>query len=114
MTKHTTSTNNKSWYPLKLLKSARENYKCVKVIGKMEKHGLDPKEHKYCTRGLERMTGARMDRKEQNRLDAYIAVMDVQDAQWEQGYEDQEQIAKHYRTVSYQCQMEARKMNWSF
>jgi hypothetical protein len=81
--------------------------KCSKVIGKMEKHGSSLNENKYCIRGLERMTGARMDLKEQNRSDAYIAVLDLQEAQWKQGYEDQEQIAQHYQHISYQCQMEA-------
>jgi hypothetical protein len=70
----------------------------------MEKH---PNRNQYCCRGIENMTGPRMDLKQQTRLDAINAVLDLQDAQWEQGYEDQERIAEHYQRVSLQCQTEA-------
>jgi hypothetical protein len=78
--------------------------RCKKVIRQMEKQ---PNQNKYCSRGLESMTGSRMDLKQQNRLDGVNAVLDLQDAQWKQGYDDQEQIARHYQKVSLQCQIEA-------
>jgi hypothetical protein len=81
--------------------------KCCKVIRKMKKYGSDLNENKYCSRGLEIMAGPRMNLKQKNRLKAYIAVLDLQDAQWDCYCEDQEEIAEHYQNVSYQCQIEA-------
>jgi hypothetical protein len=70
----------------------------------MEKH---PNRNKYCSRGLASMIGPRMNLKQQNRLDAINAVLDLQNVQWELGYEDPAQIARHYQKVSHQCQIEA-------
>jgi hypothetical protein len=81
--------------------------KCKKVIHKMEKHGNNLNENKYCSRGLESMTGSRKDIKEENRKNAYNAVLDLQIVQWEQGCDDQEQIAQRYQSVSFQCQVAA-------
>jgi hypothetical protein len=102
LTDYTTEEIAASWFSN--VENEAIHQKCKKVIRQMEKH---PNQNKYCSRGLESMTGTRMDLKQQNRTNAFNAVMDLQDAQWEQGYKDQERIAEHYQNVSLQCQIEA-------
>jgi hypothetical protein len=78
--------------------------KCHKIIKKMKKGEAD----KYCTRGLERMTGARKHQVKRNRTQAYAAVLGEQDSQWSQGRNDPNAISVVYLfESSYFCLLEA-------
>jgi hypothetical protein len=81
----------------RMLKANRE------VICKMKTNETS----EYCSRGLECMTGPRLDLLKQNRTKAYDAVLFQQLVQWKQGREDKEKIAELYRRISIECQMEA-------
>jgi hypothetical protein len=82
-------------------------HKCHKIIKRMKKGEAD----KYCTRGLERMTGARKHQVQRNRTQAYNAVLGEQDSQWSQGRNDPNTISEvYFFEVSYFCQLEAIKM----
>ena len=94
-----------SWLSNDETETIRE--KCRKVIHKMEKHGNSLNENRYCSRGLECKTGPRLYLLQQKRMKAYDAVLDLQQAQWEQGRDDQEQMAELYQHFSVQCNAEA-------
>lgn len=82
---------------------------CLKVIKKLQQaRAID--HEKYCVRGLERMTTRATDRRNLIRLKAYIAVLEEQDAQHDEGLIDPEEIAHQYRRVASEvCHKEAAK-----
>jgi hypothetical protein len=81
--------------------------KCHKIIKRMKKGEAD----NYCTRGLERMTGARKHQVKHNRTQAYDAVLGEQDSQWSQGINDPNTISEvYFFEASYFCQCEATKI----
>jgi hypothetical protein len=84
--------------------------KCQKRIQQM-KNNIDT--GKYCIRGLERMAGARKERRNRNKCKAYETVLYEQEDQFEVGRDDQELIARLYHSVSAHCQIEATKMGLS-
>jgi hypothetical protein len=79
----------------------RKNHK---VIRNMETNGGITI---YCSRGLERMTRPRMEIRQQKRMNVHDAVLDLQLSQWEQGRDDQDQIAELCQRLSIECQTEA-------
>jgi hypothetical protein len=85
-------------------------HKCQKRIQKM-KNNIDT--GKYCIRGLERMAGARKERRNRNKCKAYATVLYEQEDQFEDGRYDQELIAHLYHSVSAHCQIEATNMGLS-
>mmetsp|Transcript_11500 Transcript_11500/g.11213 ORF Transcript_11500/g.11213 Transcript_11500/m.11213 type:complete len:201 (-) Transcript_11500:98-700(-) len=64
----------------------------------------------YCLRGLESHTKDGMIRKELNRYDSKMLVMDEQDQQYLNDCVDEEKIASVYQEISQQCQLQAERM----
>mmetsp|Transcript_47214 Transcript_47214/g.53527 ORF Transcript_47214/g.53527 Transcript_47214/m.53527 type:complete len:198 (-) Transcript_47214:66-659(-) len=64
----------------------------------------------YCLRGLESHTTDGMIRKELNRYDSKMLVMDEQDQQYVDDRFDEEKIASVYQEISQQCQLQAERM----
>jgi hypothetical protein len=66
---------------------------------------------KYSKRGLERMTPKAQDAKDLNKLNAVIAVLDIQGKQIDEGYSDPEEISREYQIAAAQrCQEYAEKV----
>eukprot|EP00980_Cylindrotheca_fusiformis_P002847 scaffold672_cov126-Cylindrotheca_fusiformis.AAC.48 len=69
---------------------------CLRIINKMTK-GQKISSKKDSKRGLERMTPKAQEAKDANKLRAFIAVLETQDRQLAEGYNDPEEIALKYR-----------------
>jgi hypothetical protein len=79
--------------------------RCIKEIMMLEK-GIKLKGKKYCARGLENSTSQAQLAKKQNRRDAYDAVLDEQEEQYENDDDyDDEAIAELYHEVAFSCHM---------
>jgi hypothetical protein len=82
------------------------------IISKMNnKSNGSIKRNKYCSRGLERMTDIGSALANCNKNDSYDAVLEEQDAQWDNQEDDSgERIARFYREVaSRRCHVEAHQ-----
>jgi len=64
----------------------------------------------YCLRGLESHTEYGKIRKEMNRYESKMLVMDEQDQQYLEDRLDEEKIASSYKEISQQCQLRAEIM----
>jgi hypothetical protein len=83
---------------------------CLKVIKKIQEGKLI-NARRYCVRGLDRFAAEAADRREVNKLNAYIAVLVEQDNQLRDGHCDPQEIARQYRAAaSRRCQHEAQKV----
>ena len=82
---------------------------CIKIVKKMQQ-GKRINTRKYSVRGLEKYTGEAIERRELNKINAYIAVLDEQNRQLINGITDPKRIAKQYRLTSAKhCQEEASR-----
>jgi hypothetical protein len=85
---------------------------CENTISKMnKKRNGSINRHKYCIRGLERMTDIGSALANCNKNDSYDAVLEEQDTQWDNQEDDSgERIARFYREVaSRRCHAEAHQ-----
>jgi hypothetical protein len=85
-------------------------HKCYKVIRNME---LGDNVNKHCTRGLERMTEAGIQARDNNRAQAYGAVFYEQGIQWQEDRFDEDTIAELYVALSSHCQRRATEVGRS-
>jgi cell division protein FtsB len=83
---------------------------CLKVIKKMQE-GKPINGRKYCVRGLDRFAPEAADRRELNKMKAYIAVLEEQNNQLRDGHCDPQAIARRYRAAaSKRCQLKAQNV----
>ena len=84
----------------------------IKTLSMMNKSGLQiPQDNPwYCCHGLESFTREGSARKRANRTNAWDAVLDEQDLQWDEGVCDPQAIANAYSGLSRDCQ-DAAVMN---
>ena len=84
----------------------------IKTLSMMNKGGLQiPQDNPwYCCHGLESFTREGSARKRANRTNAWDAVLDEQDLQWDEGVCDPQAIANAYSGLSRDCQ-DAAVMN---
>jgi hypothetical protein len=108
---YTAKEITRTWYnDVELHENAN---KCRKIIRKMRNGITNGKNGQYCIRGLERMVGARNDKLNHYKCNAYDTVLYEQEAQYDEGRDDQELIAQLYHAVSTQCQIEASQLGLS-
>jgi cell division protein FtsB len=82
---------------------------CLKIIKKLAQ-GKAINGRKYCVRGLERMAPKANEKRELNKTNAYIAVLQEQNNQLREGRSDPKEIARQYRYAAAKlCQHEAGK-----
>jgi hypothetical protein len=91
--------------------NAVNRQECLKIIKKIQRGKPIFNSKQYCVRGLERMTPDAADRREFNKMNAYIAVLEEQNAQWHSGLNDPKRISRVYRdAAARRSQQEAGKM----
>ena len=106
--KHYTPEVRKAcWYQNEEYREIR--YECVKEIKKIQR-GEVLKDKKYCSRGLEAHTRVAGIIKNQNRRDAFDAVLSEQQTQIRLGVIDQGEIARKYQQIASSCQMWAHNI----
>ena len=105
---HYTSEERKAcWYQDEEYRKIR--YECVKEIKKIQR-GEVLKNIKYCSRGLEAHTKVVHALKNQNRRDAFDAVLSEQQKQVRLGVVDEHAIAQKYQQIASSCQMWAHTL----
>ena len=81
---------------------------CFRIVRKIEK-GEPINSRKYCVLGLEKMTSVASDQRQLDRLNMYLAVLEEQHRQLEQGVYNAKRIAKAYKQAIRENQQGNRK-----
>jgi hypothetical protein len=101
---YTTEEIQACWYTAE--GNERIHRHCGKEISRLNE-GIELKDRKYCSRGLEGHTTVGAATKKKIKMLAINAVLDEQLIQWEAGVFDEDSIAEIYCKISYNCQQEA-------